>query len=98
MQRSGEEHCPLNHGQLATYALSICVQEAGRLLPATIHKVQHHEPSTTQRLITVGDVHGCLDEFRELMQKVNFDQTKDILILNGDMTNKGPYSVGVRLP
>ncbi|KAK7519826.1 Ser/Thr protein phosphatase family [Phyllosticta citriasiana] len=48
-----------------------------------------------QRLVFVGDVHGCKDELVELLAKVNFHPTSDHLILTGDMVSKGPDSPGV---
>ena len=48
-----------------------------------------------QRVFVVGDVHGCIDDFNNLITKLNFDATNDQLILAGDLTSKGPDSVGV---
>lgn len=48
-----------------------------------------------KRCIIVGDVHGCLDEFRLLLHKCNFDEQTDQLILVGDLVNKGPNSAEV---
>ncbi|KKZ63702.1 protein phosphatase [[Emmonsia] crescens] len=49
-----------------------------------------------KRLIVIGDVHGCLDELENLLQKVNFDPKKgDHLIFTGDLIAKGPKSTGV---
>lgn len=49
-----------------------------------------------KRLIVVGDIHGMLDEFQELIEKVvKFNHKKDHLVLLGDMISKGPDSVGV---
>ena len=44
--------------------------------------------------ILIGDIHGCNDEFRELLQKVS-PGSGDRLILMGDILNKGPDPVGV---
>lgn len=44
------------------------------------------------RIFVMGDIHGCLDEFNNLLDSVHFDATSDQLILAGDMTSKGPAS------
>ena len=51
---------------------------------------KHIVADTTQRIIIVGDIHGCCDELRELMEE--HSQPDDLLILAGDMVNKGPKS------
>ena len=48
-----------------------------------------------KRTIVVGDVHGCLPELKMLLDKVNFQQDEDRLILAGDLVDRGPDSVGV---
>ena len=48
-----------------------------------------------KRTIIVGDVHGCLEEFDRLLDKLRFRQGGDRLISVGDLINKGPDSVGV---
>lgn len=48
-----------------------------------------------QRVFVVGDVHGCVKEFNALVTKLNFNPANDQLILAGDLTSKGPDSVGV---
>jgi bis(5'-nucleosyl)-tetraphosphatase (symmetrical) len=47
------------------------------------------------RTIVVGDIHGCLDEFNELLTTVSYSKSKDRLILLGDLIDRGPDSVGV---
>lgn len=48
-----------------------------------------------KRIIFVGDVHGCLEEFNELLEKLAYDPKQDRLILLGDLLDRGPDSVGV---
>lgn len=48
-----------------------------------------------KRHIFIGDVHGCIDEFNELLKKLSYDPREDRLILLGDLIDRGPDSVGV---
>lgn len=48
-----------------------------------------------RRTITVGDIHGCLEEFDELMKLVEYKQGKDRLVLLGDLIDRGPDPAGV---
>jgi hypothetical protein len=43
----------------------------------------------------VGDVHGCADELDALLAKIAHDAQRDVLVLVGDMVNKGPKSAEV---
>jgi serine/threonine protein phosphatase 1 len=45
-----------------------------------------------ERTIVIGDIHGCYDEFQLLLEKVNWNESKDRLVLVGDIINKGPKS------
>jgi len=45
-----------------------------------------------KRIVIVGDVHGCADELVDLMNEVQFDSGKDILVFVGDLVAKGPKS------
>eukprot|EP00744_Colponema_vietnamica_P009117 GILI01012989.1.p1 GENE.GILI01012989.1~~GILI01012989.1.p1 ORF type:complete len:479 (+),score=122.09 GILI01012989.1:58-1437(+) len=48
------------------------------------------------KVIIVGDVHGCVDEFNALVVKCDYDrEAGDVLILVGDYVNKGYDSIGV---
>ncbi len=46
------------------------------------------------RKIIIGDVHGCLAELKELLNKINLNQS-DQLFFIGDLIDKGPDSLGV---
>jgi serine/threonine protein phosphatase 1 len=48
-----------------------------------------------KRFFVVGDIHGCLDMFRGLMDKIDWDPVKDGLILLGDYIDRGNDSKGV---
>lgn len=41
----------------------------------------------------VGDIHGCFDLFRRLLDKIRFDDGSDKLWLVGDIVNRGPQSL-----
>lgn len=47
------------------------------------------------RLIVIGDVHGCVVELEELLLKCGYDSSKDLVVLVGDLVNKGPHSAKV---
>ncbi|KAI9659369.1 MAG: hypothetical protein M1821_001627 [Bathelium mastoideum] len=54
-----------------------------------------HEGIGKDRLIFVGDVHGCYDELSALITKISFNPTTDHLIFTGDLITKGPESSAV---
>ena len=39
----------------------------------------------------IGDVHGCYYELMELLDKIEYDKTKDTLYFVGDYFDRGPY-------
>jgi len=43
----------------------------------------------------VGDVQGCYDELRALLDRIGFDPLADTLWLVGDLVNRGPESLSV---
>jgi len=47
------------------------------------------------RIIFVGDIHGCVDEFNHLLHEARYNMATDVLVLVGDLVNKGYDSVGV---
>ena len=46
------------------------------------------------RTILLGDVHGCLDELRDLLSLLALTRD-DVLVSLGDLVDKGPYSAEV---
>jgi len=58
----------------------------------------HVTVATDKRVFVIGDVHGCVDEFRRLLQVAEVDLKETDVVLVGDVVNKGPDSMGcVRL-
>ncbi|KAK9696064.1 hypothetical protein K7432_012658 [Basidiobolus ranarum] len=47
-----------------------------------------------KRLIVIGDVHGCLNSFERLIEKLDVT-AEDVIVLAGDLVAKGPDSLGV---
>ena len=45
-----------------------------------------------RRTLVVSDIHGCVDEFKQLLNKVNFNAEEDQLVLLGDYVDRGPES------
>lgn len=43
-----------------------------------------------KRFIVIGDVHGCTKEVWDLLDNVNYNENKDIVIFCGDLVDRGP--------
>ena len=56
--------------------------------------VIHPEFAPGRRILAVSDIHGNLPFFQHLLEKVSFSQD-DILVLVGDMLEKGPDSLAL---
>ena len=66
-----------------------------RLVSAeTRRKIKHSD--RTNKILIIGDVHGCLDELKLLIAKASKDHNEGkqfaAVILVGDLCNKGPFS------
>jgi bis(5'-nucleosyl)-tetraphosphatase (symmetrical) len=46
-------------------------------------------------IYAIGDIQGCYDEFKLLLEQIRFDASHDRLWLTGDLVNRGPRSVDV---
>jgi serine/threonine protein phosphatase 1 len=46
------------------------------------------------RDFVIGDIHGCLEAVERLLEKSGFERNKDRLICTGDLTHRGPDSLG----
>lgn len=46
-----------------------------------------------RRVWAIGDIQGCYDSFKELLQEIDFDATKDQLWIAGDLVNRGDKSL-----
>ena len=62
--------------------------------PALNHVVLGKEQHLPQVLI-IGDVHGCLEELKELLEVFAYDPQAMTVVLVGDLVNKGPHSAEV---
>lgn len=48
-----------------------------------------------ERILVISDIHGELEKWESLMEKVDYNPEKDQLILLGDYVDRGPASRGV---
>ena len=49
----------------------------------------------SERIIIIGDIHGCLDMVKRLIDKIDWRPDKDRLIFLGDYIDRGENSKGV---
>ncbi len=48
-----------------------------------------------KKIFAIGDIHGCYDRLKKLMDKIPIDFSCDTLVFIGDYIDRGPYSVEV---
>jgi diadenosine tetraphosphatase ApaH/serine/threonine PP2A family protein phosphatase len=48
-----------------------------------------------RRVVVCGDVHGCLEELKELLRTIEYHPEWDRLVFLGDLVDRGPDSPGV---
>jgi len=82
-----------SHNGLSTSGLPLFTTQTG---DESIHnlRVVTYNKKVLGRLIIVGDVHGCPDQLRNLVDELRYTREIDTLIIAGDLINKGPDSLG----
>ena len=55
--------------------------------------LQTFEPNLIGRDFVIGDLHGSLSCFENLLKNLNFDKTKDRMFSVGDLVDRGPSSL-----
>ena len=55
--------------------------------------MQFHNRNSSGRDFVVGDIHGCYDELRLMLDKEHFDPPNDRLFSVGDLIDRGPRSI-----
>ena len=48
-----------------------------------------------KKIFAIGDIHGCYDRLKTLMDKIPIDLSRDTLVFIGDYIDRGPNSVEV---
>ena len=47
------------------------------------------------KIFVIGDIHGCLDKLKTIMNRINIDGENDTLVFIGDYIDRGPDPKGV---
>ncbi|KAI3431836.1 hypothetical protein D9Q98_010588 [Chlorella vulgaris] len=64
----------------------------GNPMPYRFHHVLPTSTTRGRRVLIVGDIHGCHAELQALLAKCDYRPGEDVLLLVGDLVNKGPMS------
>ena len=75
-----------NYGRPSLDDLTLIAQIPDHLLPTA---------QNDRRLIFIGDMHGMLEEFENLLEEVKYNKDTDHIVTSGDMVNKGPDTPGL---
>ena len=67
----------------------------GLPLPPVLHMTLGPEHVEGKAVFVVGDIHGCYDEFCELVNRATDIEPNVTVICVGDLVNNGPHSVKV---
>lgn len=62
---------------------------------SNLTRLKVYSPSDQGRIFVMGDIHGCLKEMNQLLEKIQFKPDQDALILAGDLVFRGQDSIGV---
>jgi len=57
-----------------------------------MREVNMQEGHTLGKIFAVGDIHGCYQKLKVLLDRLPFNPEKDLLIFLGDYLNRGPES------
>lgn len=60
--------------------------------PSIPHVTIDESEIAGRRIFIVGDIHGCLDEFEELLLTASAKPNDTLVVCVGDLVNKGPKS------
>lgn len=58
------------------------------------HRLQGRD-TNIMAVYAIGDIQGCYDRLRQLLDEVSFDPARDVLWCVGDLVNRGPDSLSV---
>ncbi|RPA82002.1 Metallo-dependent phosphatase [Ascobolus immersus RN42] len=89
----GDFTAPLGSGASGKLGYKVVEDLPKKLIPH--HGNYWGDHGNDRRLIFIGDVHGSYRPLRALLKKVNHDQSKDHIILLGDMITRGRKSLEV---
>jgi predicted phosphodiesterase len=74
-------------------------KERSTITPLNEKELNRNNDHQSVRILVIGDVHGCIDELKSLVQKATMDHNKGrqfrAIVLVGDLCNKGPCSAQV---
>jgi hypothetical protein len=91
-KQRGACFCQHSSVYFATHSPGGPATTAGNPVPVPTHIRVTAAQLKPGRLILTGDIHGCCEELRQLLEVCKFDPARDNLVLLGDIVNKGPDS------